>query len=72
MSDDEKQPWSLKTVQQHLHSILLADYPLTKDQRKALKAMIEMCDVWNHLSPGFAKVAKELRDRLAIDVTAKG
>ena len=53
--------WTMKDVSVHLHTILLADHPLTQDQRKALKACIEMIDVWSKLSPGFAKVVQEYR-----------
>lgn len=60
----EEKPWTMRDVQVQLHSILLADHPLTQDQRKALKATIEMCDVWNKLSPGFAKVIKEDKEKL--------
>lgn len=55
--------WTMKDVQEHLHSILIADFPLTQSQRKALKAVIEMCDVWNKLSGGFAKVIREFREK---------
>lgn len=55
--------WTMKDVQIHLHSILLADHPLTQDQRKALKAMIEMCDVWRKMSPGFQKVVAEYKEK---------
>lgn len=56
----------MKDVQKHLHDILLADHNISADQRKALKAVIEMCDVWNKISPGFAKVAEEMRMKGAV------
>jgi hypothetical protein len=53
----------MKEVQIHVHAILLADHPLTQDQRRALKAVIEMCDVWNKISPGFAKVIADFKEK---------
>lgn len=50
----------MKDVQVHLHTILMADHPLTQDQRKALKGVIEMCDIWQKISPHFAKAVEEL------------
>lgn len=55
--------WTMKDVQIHVHAILLADHPLTQDQRKALKAVIEMCDVWNKISPGFQKVIADFKEK---------
>jgi len=63
--------WTMKDVQVHVHSILMADHPLTQDQRKALKAVIEMCDVWNKISPGFQKVVAEFRDKGLLPGTGK-
>lgn len=50
----------MKQVQEHLYAILQADHPLTQDQRKSLKGVIEMCDIWNKISPHFAKAVEEL------------
>jgi hypothetical protein len=52
--------WTVKDIQGHLHSILLADHPLSQEQRKALKNVIELCDLWNKLAPGFRKVANDM------------
>lgn len=58
-----KKAWTMKDVQGHLFDILQADHPLTADQRKALKGVIEMCDLWNKMSPGFAKALKDLEEK---------
>lgn len=55
--------WTMKDVQIQLHTILTADHPLTHDQRRALKAVIEMCDLWNKMSGGFQKLIQEYRDK---------
>lgn len=47
---------SIKDVQSHLHSIILADHPLSQDQRKALKFAIEVCDLWNEWLPDIKKL----------------
>lgn len=58
---DPKKKWTMKDVQEQLYNILQADHPLTQDERYALKGVIEMCDVWNKISPHFAKVIEEMK-----------
>ena len=53
--------WTLLDVQKSLHSILLADHPLTQEQRKALQLSIELCTIWERLAPGFKKVISEFK-----------
>jgi len=57
--------WTMRDVQERLHEILLKYPDMTPDHRRALKAVISMCDVWNRLSPGFQKVVAELREKAA-------
>lgn len=69
MSEDLQQQtvpshWTMKDVQEKLYSILQADHPLSQDQRRALKGVIEMCDIWAKISPHFAKVVKEIEERV--------
>lgn len=52
--------WTMKQVQEHLHSILIADLPLTRDQRMALRGVIQMCDTWQKLAPGLHKAVKQI------------
>lgn len=59
---NEEKKWTMKDVQKHLHDILQADHPLTQDQRKALKGTIEMCEVWEKISPHFAKAVRKLEE----------
>ena len=51
--------WTMKDVQIRLQEILLADHPLTQEQRYALNGVIQMCDVWNRMAGGFHKVVQE-------------
>jgi hypothetical protein len=53
----------MKQVQEQLYGILQADYPLSHDQRRALKGVIEMCDIWSKVSKHFGRAVEQLRQQ---------